>query len=38
VNQKGELIGHGVSQCTSRDMKDFQKGVAVKTRGGLKEK
>ena len=38
VNQKGELIGHGISQCTSRDMKHFQKGVAVKTRGGLKEK
>ncbi len=36
VNQKGELIGHGISQCTPREMRDFRKGVAVKTRGGIK--
>ncbi len=36
VNQKGELIGHGLSQCTSQEMRDFRKGVAVKTRGGIK--
>jgi archaeosine-15-forming tRNA-guanine transglycosylase len=35
VNQKGELIGHGISQCTPADMQHFQKGVAVKTRGGI---
>ena len=35
VNQKGELIGHGISQCTPADMQHFQKGVAVKTRGGM---
>ena len=36
VNQKGELIGHGISKCTPQEMKDFRKGVAVKTRGGMK--
>lgn len=35
VNQKGELLGHGISQCTPADMQHFQKGVAVKTRGGI---
>ena len=35
VNQKGELIGHGISQCTPTDMQHFQKGVEVKTRGGM---
>lgn len=35
VNRKGELIGHGLSQCTSSDMQYFRKGVAVKTRGGI---
>ena len=35
VNQKGELLGHGISQGTLADMQYFQKGVAVKTRGGL---
>tara|TARA_Y100000766_G_scaffold283115_1_gene297947 strand:+ start:4012 stop:6315 length:2304 start_codon:yes stop_codon:yes gene_type:complete len=36
VNQKGELIGHGLAQCTAQEMKNFRKGVAVKTRGGIK--
>jgi len=35
VNKKGELIGHGISHCTPADMQHFQKGVAVKTRGGI---
>ena len=35
VNQKGKLIGHGISQGTLADMQHFQKGVAVKTRGGI---
>ncbi|MCH1540863.1 MAG: tRNA guanosine(15) transglycosylase TgtA [Candidatus Poseidonia sp.] len=34
-NQAGELLGHGISQCTSDEMAGFQKGVAVKTRGGF---
>ena len=37
VNQSGELLGHGISNGTVRDMETFQKGVSVKTRGGLKE-
>ena len=37
VNQKGELLGHGISQCTPADMQFFRKGVAVKTRGGIKK-
>jgi len=37
VNIKGELLGHGVSNGTLADMKSFQKGVAVKTRGGMKQ-
>ena len=37
VNPAGELLGHGVSNGTLDDMKTFQKGVAVKTRGGMKQ-
>jgi len=37
VNPAGELLGHGVSNGTLADMKTFQKGVAVKTRGGMKQ-
>jgi len=37
VNQSGELLGHGISNGTVRDMETFQKGVSVKTRGGIKE-
>jgi 7-cyano-7-deazaguanine tRNA-ribosyltransferase len=36
VNSKGELLGHGVSQCTSEEISTFQKGVAIKTRDGIK--
>ena len=36
VNQKGELLGHGTSQCTSSELATFQKGVAIKTRDGIK--
>jgi archaeosine-15-forming tRNA-guanine transglycosylase len=36
VNLKGELLGHGVSQCTSNEMATFQKGIAIKTRDGIK--
>ena len=36
VNQSGELLGHGISNGTVRDMETFQKGVSVKTRGGIK--
>ena len=35
TNQAGDLLGHGVSQCTSTEMADLKKGIAVKTRGGL---
>ena len=35
TNQAGNLLGHGVSQCTSTEMADLKKGIAVKTRGGL---
>jgi 7-cyano-7-deazaguanine tRNA-ribosyltransferase len=36
VNQEGTLLGHGVSTRTSHELMCFQKGVAIKTRGGLK--
>jgi len=36
VNSKGDLLGHGISQCTPKDISTFQKGVAVKTRDGIK--
>ena len=36
VNGKGELLGHGISQCTARELATFTKGVAVKTRDGIK--
>ncbi len=35
-NSKGELIGHGISQCTSSELTVLKKGVAVKTRDGIK--
>ena len=34
TNEKGNFLGHGVSQCTSTEMAAFTKGIAVKTRGG----
>ncbi|MCH1423398.1 MAG: tRNA guanosine(15) transglycosylase TgtA [Candidatus Poseidoniaceae archaeon] len=36
VNRTGDLLGHGVSNGTLEDMKSFKKGVAVKTRGGIR--
>jgi 7-cyano-7-deazaguanine tRNA-ribosyltransferase len=36
VNDKGDLLGHGVSQCTPEEIATFQKGVAIKTRDGIK--
>ena len=35
TNRAGDLLGHGLSQCTSTEMADLKKGIAVKTRGGL---
>ena len=36
-NQSGQLIGHGVSVSTADDLSCMKKGVAVKTRDGIKE-
>ncbi|MBT61544.1 MAG: hypothetical protein CMA63_08370 [Euryarchaeota archaeon] len=36
VNAKGALLGHGISTRTSNELQSFQKGVAIKTRGGMK--
>tara|TARA_B100000674_G_scaffold497886_1_gene533366 strand:- start:5089 stop:7371 length:2283 start_codon:yes stop_codon:yes gene_type:complete len=36
-NQSGNLIGHGVSVSTSEDLAAMRKGVAIKTRDGIKE-
>ena len=35
TNPTGELLGHGVAQCTSTEMGTMTKGIAVKTRGGV---
>ena len=35
-NESGDLIGHGVSQCTANEVLAMKKGVAVKTRDGIK--
>ena len=35
-SESGELIGHGVSQCTANEVSVMKKGVAVKTRDGIK--
>jgi archaeosine-15-forming tRNA-guanine transglycosylase len=37
VNQKGELLGHGLSNCNSEEFATFNKGIAIKTRDGLRE-
>ena len=37
VNKKGELLGHGISNCNSEEFATFNKGIAIKTRGGLRE-
>ena len=36
-NTEGELIGHGVSQCTASELSVMSKGVAVKVRDGIKD-
>ncbi len=36
VNQSGELVAHGIAQCGERELLAFGKGIAVKTRGGIK--
>ena len=36
ANEAGELLGHGVSQCTSTELASMTKGIAVKTRGGVR--
>ncbi len=36
ANQAGEFLGHGVSQCTSTELSCLSKGIAVKTRGGVR--
>jgi len=35
VNEEGNLLGHGLSQCTSTEMGCMKKGIAVKTRAGI---
>ena len=35
VNEAGELVGHGISQCGQRELLSFRKGIAVKVRGGI---
>ena len=35
TNASGQLLGHGVAQCTSTEMGAMTKGIAVKTRGGI---
>ena len=36
-NQAGNLLGHGVSVSTVEDLASMKKGVAIKTRDGIKE-
>ncbi len=37
VNKNGRLLGHGISNCNSEEFATFSKGIAIKTRGGLRE-
>ncbi len=37
VDERGELIGHGISTATVRGMSKFTKGIAVKIRDGIKQ-
>jgi archaeosine-15-forming tRNA-guanine transglycosylase len=37
VNQKGDLLGHGLSNGTADEFCGFKKGIAVKTRGGISQ-
>lgn len=36
-SQTGELIGHGVANSTADDLRVMKKGVAIKTRDGIKQ-
>ena len=36
IDSNGELVAHGVSRCTSNEIQKFGKGVAIRTRGGIK--
>jgi len=36
-SEDGEIIGHGVSNSTAADLSSMLKGVAIKTRDGIKE-
>ena len=37
VNSKGEILGHGISKSCPSDLQSFSKGIAIKTRGGVKQ-
>jgi len=37
VNSKGELIAHGISKATPKEMAELRKGIAVRTRDGIKD-
>ncbi len=37
TNKDGQLLGHGVAQCTSTEIGTMAKGIAVKTRGGVED-
>jgi 7-cyano-7-deazaguanine tRNA-ribosyltransferase len=36
VDSNGDLVAHGVSRCTSNEILKFTKGIAIRTRGGIK--
>jgi len=36
VNSKGELIAHGISKAAPKEMAELKKGIAVRTRDGIK--
>ncbi|MBT4059077.1 MAG: tRNA guanosine(15) transglycosylase TgtA [Euryarchaeota archaeon] len=35
INEVGDLLAHGISQCGPRELLSFCKGIAVKVRGGV---
>lgn len=37
VNQKGQLLGHGLANCSSEEFATFSKGIAIKTRDGIRD-
>ncbi|MBN17356.1 MAG: hypothetical protein CMB37_04270 [Euryarchaeota archaeon] len=36
-SEAGELLAHGVSQCTAEEARDMRKGIAIKVRDGIGE-